>query len=168
MRIATPCRPMAALCTLAFSSALHAQDVSCQLSTTSLAFGSYHPLGGQPLDAQASAELRCSQSGGVGARSVRAELSASSGQSGQVMQRAMRSANASLAYNLYTTATRQTVLGDGLGSGTTLVTQLSVPASGQALTTWTIHGRIAGEQRSARVGSYADAVTLTVRFDLLN
>ncbi len=67
---------------------------------------------------------------------------------------------ARLNYNLYTTAARDTIWGDGT---TPTVTQTYTTSSGIALTTFTAYGSITAGQ-FATPGLYTDGITVTVTY----
>lgn len=102
---------------------------------------------------------------GVGRLSIRCQggrgppihVSLSTGQSANYASRVMRRGGNALNYNLYTSAARSVVWGDGTGSSS------SVAAAVNSTTTLNIFGRIPAGQ-DARVGVYSDTIVTTVDF----
>jgi spore coat protein U-like protein len=64
-----------------------------------------------------------------------------------------------LSYNIYTSAARTTVWGDGTGSSATI----GGTGTGSAQSV-TVYGRVSGGQTTVPVGSYADTVAVTVTY----
>jgi len=121
---------------------------ACTVSATGVAFGPYDPFSLTSLDSTGNVAVTCSPaspytielSPGVGAQTARE----------------LRSGAHVLAYNLFTEATRSTVWGDGTG----LTSTVSGSGTGGG---HPIYGRIPARQNVA-VGSYSDALTVTVTF----
>ena len=101
---------------------------------------------------------------GVGSITIRCQgggssfiVSLSSGQSNSFVSRIMRSGGNALNYNLYTSAARIVVWGDGTGgSGTMSVSKNST-------TTLSVYGQIPAGQNVA-VGVYSDNITTIINF----
>ena len=143
---------VAALCALAAAAAcLAAPAGACTVSTTSVAFGTYNPNSTTALDGTGAVNLNCPSNVKQGP-----VISISTGNSGSYAERRMNSGANVLRYNLYTSAARTTVWGNGT-SGTARVTapirQSSTP----------VHGRISAGQ-NVRAGTYTDTLTVTVTF----
>ena len=81
----------------------------------------------------------------------------SSGQSNSYVSRTMRSGGNSLYYNLYTSAARNVVWGDGTGASSTMVVNKN------SITTLNVFGQIPAGQ-DVTVGSYTDNITTIVNF----
>lgn len=126
----------------------------CNLSATNLAFGSYDAASGTALDGTSSVTVYCSNG-----LSYDVALNIGSG-GGTFVTRTMASGGNTLNYNLYTTAGRTTVWGDGTGSTGTVTGTGSGLLSGTA---HTVYGRIASGQDRA-IGSYTSTITVTVTF----
>jgi spore coat protein U-like protein len=126
---------------------------SCRnVTTTSVAFGTYNPVNGAPTDSTGSVSYFC-----PGALSP--VISISAGSSGSFSPRHMTSTTTDvLTYNLYLDAARTTVWGDGTGGSATVNgTVATNPATN------TIYGRIFPGQ-SIAAGSYSDTLTVTINF----
>ena len=125
-----------------------ALPADCTVSAQSVAFGSYDVFSAQALDGTGNISVNCLPSAGY-------SLALSTG-GGSYNQRQMASADDVLNYNLYTSASRSTVWGDGTG-GTGTVGGSAESAN------HTVYGRIpAGQNRKA--GSYGDTIIVTVTF----
>jgi spore coat protein U-like protein len=122
------------------------------LTTTSVAFGTYNPLNASPTDSTGTISYFC-----PGA--LAPVISISTGSSGSFSPRQMTTATADLlSYNLYTDAARTTIWGDGTGGSTTVAGTTALnPATN------TIYGRVFPQQ-SAAAGSYSDTLTVTINF----
>lgn len=127
---------------------------ACDVQATNHSFGAYSPASGTALDGTSTVSVYCT----VGTAYTLA-LNVGTG-GGNFTGRLMASGGNSLGYNLYTTAGRTTVWGDGSGatatqsgSGTGLLTAV----------THTVYGRIPINQDSAP-GSYSSTVTVTLTF----
>ena len=127
---------------------------NCTISTTALAFGSVNTISGSDVDATGGLSIRCtngtawSAAAGVG-----------SGSGASYANRRMTSGANLLNYNIYTTAARTIVWGNGTagtapiaGTGTGLI---------QAVT---VYGRVGSGQTSVPAGAYADTVAVTVTY----
>jgi spore coat protein U-like protein len=81
----------------------------------------------------------------------------SSGQSSNYVSRLMRSGENSMKYNLYTSAARNVVWGDGTGGSSTMMINKN------STTTLSVFGQIPAEQDAA-VGFYTDSITTIINF----
>jgi spore coat protein U-like protein len=81
----------------------------------------------------------------------------SSGQSNTYVSRTMRSGPNSLGYNLYTSAARNVVWGDGTGGSSTMMVNKN------STTTLSVFGQIPAGQDVA-VGTYTDNITTIINF----
>lgn len=146
----------------------------CRVSTApgTLAFGAYRPLtfGGETasveVDSQASLSIGCNQVLApltclLPLFTSNYTLTISAGGGASPLTRRMTGSNGgpALSYNLYTTAGRTVVWGDG-AAGT------SVPGSitGCGTRSHTVYGRIPAAQNTVRPGAFSDALVLTVTF----
>ncbi len=146
LRRAMLCTAAAGLAAIA--PAVHAAN--CSIATTSVAFGTYDVFAASPNDSgTGTVTVDCKGSSG--------EVTLSTGQSGVYASRKMTSGANALSYNLYTSAARSTIWGDGTGGSS------SITAGKNATTTLTVYGRIPAGQDAA-AGTYTDSVTATVTF----
>lgn len=127
---------------------------NCTVSTTALAFGSVNTISGLNVDSTGSLSIRCtngtpwSAAAGVG-----------SGSGASYANRRMTSGANLLNYNIYTTAARVTVWGNGT-AGTAPIAGTGTGAA-QAVT---VYGRVGSGQTSVPAGAYADTVAVTVTY----
>ena len=134
------------------------------LAGGSLAFGSYDILAAAPRDSQMTVTVSCEATGG--AQSVLLTLRVDQGVNGSsVANRRMVHTSGSgdaLSYGLYRDPQRSSVWGvsDGID---TVGASLAVPKLGAGVASFTIYGRIPPGQ-NARVGTYGDAVQITVAY----
>jgi spore coat protein U-like protein len=134
------------------------------LSGGSLAFGSYDILASAPRDSQMTVTVSCEATGG--AQTVLLTVRVDPGINGSsVANRRMLHTGGTgdaLAYGIYRDPARSSVWGvsDGID---TLGATLAVPSLGAAAASFTLYGRIPPAQ-NARVGSYGDAVQITVSY----
>lgn len=127
---------------------------SCTFTTvTAVGFGAYDVFSGTPNNnGVGSLRIRC-QGGGSETFIVRL----SDGQSHSYFPRVMRSGANTLTYNLYTSAARNVVWGDGTGGSSTMAVNRN------STTTLSVYGQIPAGQDVA-VGIYSDNITATVDF----
>lgn len=158
---------------LALLGAMTAQ-AGCRVSTApgTLAFGAYRPLtfgsetASVEVDSQASFSIACNQVLApltclLPLFTSHYTLTISAGGGASPLARRMTGSNGGtpLNYNLYTSAGRTVVWGDGV-AGT------AVPGSitGCGTRSHTVYGRIPAAQNTIRPGAFSDALVLTVAF----
>ena len=135
------CQPLSALASCSFT------------STTGVGFGNYNVFDTLPnTSGVGSITIRC-QGGSGNAYNV----SLSTGQSGSYISRVMKSGANNLSYNIYTSATRSIVWGDGTGGSSTQT------AYKNSTTTLSLFGQIPAGQDVAK-GTYTDDLIATVNF----
>jgi spore coat protein U domain-containing protein, fimbrial subunit CupE1/2/3/6 len=148
--------PAAALAGTASSSMSVTATVTanCTVSTTALAFGSVDTISGSNVDSTGSLSIVCTNgttwaaSAGIG-----------SGPSASYSNRKMTAGANVLNYNIYTTAARVNVWGNG-SSGT-----FTIAGTGTGLAqSVTVYGRVNSGQTSVPAGSYIDTVAVTVTY----
>lgn len=127
---------------------------NCTVSTSALAFGSVDSTSASNVDAAGGLSITCTNGS---AWTASADVGGGSGAS--FANRRMTSGANLLNYNIYTSAARTTVWGDGTGSTATIGGTGS--GSAQAVT---VYGRVAGGQTSVPIGSYADVVAVTITY----
>jgi spore coat protein U-like protein len=133
---------------------------SCNVSATAVNFVTYNPLSGSPNDATGTITVSC-QVLVIGVF-VSWTIALNSGSSGNYGARQMQSGTDSLSYNLYTSAARSSVWGDGTG-GTSVVSANPFLLVGSNTVDYTVYGRVpAGQDRAA--GIYMDPITVTVTY----
>jgi len=122
-------------------------------SVTSVSFGTYNVFSALPnASGVGSINVFCESGGGPSF-----VVTLSTGQSNTYSSRVMRSGGNSLNYNLYTSAVRTVVWGDGTG-GSSVMT-----AAKQSTTTLSVFGQIPAGQ-DATVGTYTDNIIVIVSF----
>jgi len=126
---------------------------ACLISAGDHSFGNYSPISASNLDATSTIDVTCTNG-----TSYDVSLDAGTTAGGAIAARLMTDGSNTLGYNLYTSAARTTVWGDGTGVSTVI----SGTGSG-ALQSLTVYGRVPSGQ-SAPVGGYSDTVTATVSF----
>jgi spore coat protein U-like protein len=143
---------------------LRAAAVCRLLAPGGIAFGSYDLLATAPRDSQMTLAVRCEGQGT--AQNVTLSVRIDGGGSGAPVQarRMLHTGGTgdTLAYGLFRDAARSAVWGVTEGVDT-VGALLAVPAVGAVSFQFTVFGRIPARQ-DARVGSYADAVQLTVNY----
>jgi spore coat protein U-like protein len=127
---------------------------NCTVSTTALAFGNVNTISGSNVDSTGSLSITCTNgtawaaSAGVG-----------SGSGASFANRKMTAGANLLNYNIYTTAARTVVWGDGTSSTAT------IPGTGTGnAQSVTVYGRVGSGQTSVPAGAYADTVSVTVTY----
>ena len=135
---------------LLVTAAAHAH---CSVTATPVNFGIYLPFSATPTDSTGSVKVDCV----VGVGDYTVALSVGGG--GTFAGRRMSSGGARLSYQLYSTASRSTVWGDGT-AGTVIVSGDCPPG---CETSFTVYGRIPTKQ-AAVPGTYIDTIVATVTF----
>ena len=120
----------------------------CTVSAQSVVFGNYDVFSVQSLDGAGNISVNCSPGASY-------TLGLSTG-GGSYSQRELAGGAQILYYNLYTSASRSVVWGDGSGGTAT------VSGSGESAN-HTVYGRIPAGQ-NLPVGSYGDTIIVTVTF----
>lgn len=137
---------------------------SCSVSINSIVnFGTYNPLPGDVSDATGHFTVTCDLTLGLlGTYTV----ALSQGGSNSYSPRQMKSSsNNTLNYNLYTTAARNAVWGDGT-SGTTIVSDPTLlTLLGHVVREYDVYGRILGNQQTTPPGTYNDTIVVTVTYN---
>jgi len=127
---------------------------NCTISTTPLAFGNVDSTSASNVDAAGGLSITCTNGS---AWTASADVGSGSGAS--FANRRMTSGANLLNYNIYTSAARTTVWGDGTASTATIGG--TGTGSAQAVT---VYGRVAGGQSTVPIGSYLDTVSVTVTY----
>ncbi len=131
---------------------------ACTVSATALAFGNYTPTAGAVTNSS-SISVACTKTS-----PYTLTLNGGSTSGGTIGQRLMTNGTQTLQYNLYTSATYTTLLGDGSTSGSANVTGtgagLSVP------TTVNVYGKLpdSAANQSVPAGNYTDTITVSVAY----
>ena len=130
---------------------------ACTISAVGVAFGAYNPQSAANVDSTGSVSLACPTS-------VTSPIVAlSKGGSGTYSPRRMTNGSFNLNYNLYTTAARTVIWGDGTGGTVTQTLSGGTISGGTRNFSRNIFGRAPGSQ-NVGAGSYSDTITLTVTF----
>lgn len=162
-------RPRAGIVALAFMGMVVpgvASAADCTIATAPVPFGNYDPVGTNrftPRDATGRVTATCTRTL-PGIERVNYALALSTGTSGSYLVRQMANGAERLNYNLYTTAARSTVWGDG-SAGTVQVTgsftlRATSPTGSR---NHTVFGRVPQAQDPA-AGPYIDTITVTMIF----
>jgi spore coat protein U-like protein len=130
----------------------------CEVSSASIAFGVYDPIGSQPRDSNTNIQVTCSGSN----ETVSFSLMATSG-FGTFANRQALNGSTVLAYNLFIDVGRTQIWGDG-SSGTAIIQDSLTITSTPVSKTYVIYGRIPGQQASATAATYTDDITVTLRY----
>ena len=131
----------------------------CTMSVTNVSFGAYDVFGTAPVDSD-SGRVNVSCAAGINRATVTISTSATSGSFNPRQMKRTTGADL-LSYNIYTTAARTAIWGDGTG-GTSIVQASRPPGKPQPwATSLGIYGRIAAGQNVSE-GSYSDNLTVTV------
>jgi spore coat protein U-like protein len=129
--------------------------VSCTVSATSVAFGTY--IGGTTSNSTGTISVNCKS-----AASANVSIALSTGGNGSYSPRKMSSGVNRLSYNLYSNASHTTVWGDGTGGTATVSATITIsPPSTTA--NFTVFGQIPSQAGPAP-GAYSDSIIVTVTF----
>lgn len=139
-------------------------SADCAISTTGVSFGNYDPLVTTNTDATGNLTVVCTHISG-GATRVNYTVDLSAGSSGSYAQRRMRAGTAILNYNLFDSAARTRIWGNGTGGTTRVAGSLLVnPGANRVVqAAHPIYGRIPAMQAVA-TGNYSDAIVVTMTF----
>jgi spore coat protein U-like protein len=156
LALAAICLPAPALAGTVSNSLATSATVTanCTITTNPLAFGNVDSTSATNVDATGGLSITCTN-GSAWAASA----GFGSGSGASFANRKMTSGANLLNYNIYTSAARTTVWGDGTGSTATIGG--TGTGSAQAVT---VYGRVAGGQTTIPIGSYADTVSVTVTY----
>lgn len=130
---------------------------ACTVTATPVAFGMYDSLSPVPLDGVGAVTLRCHPNIHT------PQVEASQGSSGNFAVRTMTKGGELLNYNLYTSAARLIVLGDGTGGSSTITAGDGIVTAGTRTIDVPIYGRVFPLQ-SVGEGTYGDTLFVTVTF----
>lgn len=133
---------------LALTTMTHSAWPARNVTTQSVAFGTYDVFSGQSVESTGNVAVTCDVS-------TLYSISLSPG-NGSFASRGMTNGTHQLNYNLFTDATRTTIWGDG-SSGTAVVSASGISGN------HTVYGRIPASQ-NAHVGSYSDSIIVTVNY----
>ena len=148
-RLALP----AALLLACVPGAAWARTVSCTVSATPVAFGTFNPFG-STVTSTGTITVACSS----GSKSATYTIALSAGNSGSFAQRQTSTTAPYIKYNLYTTSGYTSIWGDGTGGSVT------VPGSDTTITsTFTVYGQLPTPQGVTPAG-YTDSITVTVTY----
>ena len=135
-----------------------ANAAACSVSDGSAAFGTYDQFSSQPRDTSATIQVSCSGSN----ESVTFDIRANAG-AGTLANRRAGNGTSSMQYNLFTDISRTQIWGDGTNG--TVVIHDSLTITNEPVTrTYTVYGRIPGQQRYVSPGSYSDQLLVTMRY----
>ncbi len=133
---------------------------ACSVDATALAFGTYDTLALTATDATGNVSVTCS---GLAAISVSYEVALSDGGATTYAGRRLASGAGALSYQLYSTAARTSVWGNGQEGTVTRGASYSLSVLFNRTDNFPVYGRIPAGQNVAP-GTYSDNVTVTVTF----
>lgn len=142
------------------TAAMQACAATCSVGAVSLAFGNYDPFRLGHNDTVGNIAVTCS---GKAGEMLAYSIALNAGGSGTFAARRMRSPSMSaLNYNIYTTAARSTVWGDGNGGSLIVTDAFALPAP-HVTRNYPVYGRALGSQ-NVPVGVYSDSIVVTLTF----
>ena len=127
---------------------------NCAVTTTTVAFGSIDVTLNTAVDATGGISVTCTSG-----TAWTAKADAGTGGAGTSLTHRKMTGPDKLSYDLFTDSARTTKWGDGITSGTGAITGTGTGSAD----TKTIYGRVRAGS-TARAGSYADTVTVTVTY----
>lgn len=139
--------------------------ISCRVNTLPLNFGNYDPFTTTHLDGATTVTITCTTNSNSPFGEIASVTSSiSRGRAPSFSPREMRNAlNNPLNYNLFTTAARTTIFGDGSAGTSERREFVWANRSNPAVIRYDIFGRIFAGQ-DVDVGSYSDTLIFTVDF----
>ena len=131
---------------------------ACTVAATALAFGNYTPTAGNVVNTS-TISIACTSG-----TPYTMTVGPGSTTGGTITQRLMTNGTQTLQYNLYTSNTYATLLGDGTTSGSSKVT--GTGAGLASLATTTVYGQLPDIAANQAVppGAYTDTVTVSVAY----
>lgn len=145
--------PASALCLLC----------SCSVGATPVAFGTYDPMSASPRNSDGSVLFTC---GGLVGGVVSYDVALGKGLASSAFSpRKMSSAANLLNYDLYTSSAYSSIWGDGTAGSQKVSGSVTILVLGGTTRELVVYGRIPGSQTGVRVGSYSDALLVTVTYN---
>jgi spore coat protein U-like protein len=137
-----------------------AQAMQCSVQASGVEFGVYDPFSPAPTDSVGTLTVSCDGPAGI---AVAFAIRIGTGGSGVYGPRTMRDGTTwQLGYNLYTSASRTLVWGDGTGASSTITDGFAL--SGRRVTrSYPVYGRIPARQNVAP-GRYVDSLVVTLEY----
>jgi spore coat protein U-like protein len=126
----------------------------CEVSTTSVSFGSYDVFSTTATDSTGTVSYRCT------GNTPLLQISLTIGSSATFNPRSLSNGPDTLTYNLYIDAARTSIWGDGTGS--TGCYRQFAPPNGKTVNV-TVYGRIPAAQ-DVGAGRYTDTITAIINF----
>ena len=126
---------------------------TCQVNTSSLAFGTFNPVLNTNLNVNGSVSISCTNG-----TPYNIGLGVGAGTGATITNRVMMSGSNKLTYQIYRDAAQTQNWGQTVGTDTVTGT-----GTGSAQTV-TAYGRIVSGQTTAVIGSYTDTVTVTITY----
>lgn len=133
---------------------------TCGVSSSGLNFLTYDPLTAANQNINGNIRVSCSVAGLVGLL-VAYDIKLSAGGSNNYSQRQLAQGASKLNYNLYTTAARNTIWGDGLGSTATVSDSYLVTLGAATNKDYVVYGQIPMLQ-NVKAGPYADSLVISI------
>lgn len=147
------------------SSLVHATCIglgcTCTASATPVAFGTYNPISGVALNNTGNIAVTCSAL--LVGLNVSYDIALNAGQNGTFAARAMKNLTSLLQYNLYNTAARTTIWGDGT-AGTVKVSDGYLLNLLSVTRNYTVYGTLPASQNVPPATTYSDLITVTVTY----
>lgn len=156
-------RPSAVLLPLLLAAAGPAWG-ACSASATDVTFGSYYPFAAAPLDFNGTITVTCTASSGTSPIVIALDVGSVIAGGAGYAERKMAMQLNYLGFNLYTSAARTVVWGDGSAGSQTVTAPASLASSG-GTASFTVYGRLReGQRRYSPPGSYLDVITVTLTY----
>lgn len=140
-----------------------AHAATCTVSATPISFGTYIPSNAGPTDDTARVQVTCTAINQTVSYTIALNAGLNSG--GSFANRRMSNSGFVLLYQIYTTAARTTVWGDGTGGTSIVSDSYNCGRCNNRRRNYTTYGRLPGLQWAAAPGSYSDTITATVTFN---
>jgi spore coat protein U-like protein len=142
--------------------------VDCSVTASPLTFGLFDPDGPNHDTDSGQVTVTCTVLAGPAPGSVAYTISMSAGTSGSYSPRRLQNGAYTLSYNLFTSGARSagSVWGDGSAGTVTLggaVNSLNVVGA-RGSVDHIVYGRIPGPQSPVAIGTYIDAISITLNF----
>lgn len=135
-----------------------ARGQTCVVTSTGVAFGTYDPVSPTATSITGTVSVTCQAVASIG---LSYSIQIGTGGSGSFTGRALAAGTGRLAYQLYTSAARSAVWGDGSGGTSVVSDAFLLTLLTPTLKTYTIYGAISARQ-IVPPGSYLDTPAVMV------
>ncbi len=134
----------------------------CTATTTALVFPGYNPIASSTSSIAGNVQVKC---GGAAGLLIPYNIALSQGIGASFTARQMGNGGARLSYNVYTSAARTSLWGDGTGSTSLVNGSITLDLAGLSpAVDHPVYGFIPSGQFTVAPGTYSDSLTVTLTY----